>query len=36
MLGIDKMRQLANDIGAAIVMAGFVSMMTMWMMVIAG
>ncbi len=30
------MKQLVMDISAGIVMAGFVSMMTIWMMVIGG
>ncbi len=30
------MKQLVMDISAGIIMAGFVSMMTIWMMVIGG
>ena len=30
------MRQVVNDMASAIVLAGFVSMMTIWMMVISG
>ncbi len=30
------MKQVAADLSAAMVMAGFVTMMTVWMMVLAG